>query len=303
MDAVDDTTATLGGAVHQSDETASLLTIILDTHSASWEKVASPMLREAATAILVLINAHLALSNENRVFFISYDVNGPKVLYSSPDEEPKEKKVKHLEGTMYRHFLRIDEAVLSLLDAQLVAAKNSGSKPPCSLAGPLSLALCYTLRLVRTKNVRGRILVFSVSNEHSIKHIPIMNSIFAAQRLRIPIDVCKLSGDVTFLQQAADFTGGVFLRPEEPRGLVQYLLGAFLADPTTRQHLMLPTQQDVDFRAACFITHKFVDVGYVCSVCLCIMSYIPLTCPVCGITFPQDAERLPKTENHVANKI
>lgn len=31
---------------------------------------------------------------------------------------------------------------------------------------------------------------------------------------------------------------------------------------------MLPTQVNVDFRAACFCHKKVVDVGFVCSICL-----------------------------------
>lgn len=43
---------------------------------------------------------------------------------------------------------------------------------------------------------------------------------------------------------------------------------AFLPDQTARRQLVLPTQVDVDFRAACFCHKKVVDVGFVCSICL-----------------------------------
>lgn len=77
------------------------------------------------------------------------------------------------------------------------------------------------------------------------------------------------------------------MKIKHPHGLIQYLLGAYSVDPDLRPHVNLSTQRDVDFRAACFITKKVVDIGFVCSVCLCIMSIIlPSTeCPMCGTKF------------------
>lgn len=107
---------------------------------------------------------------------------------------------------------------------------------------------------------------------------------------RIPIDVCKLGGTTSFLQQACDSTNGIFMKIRHAHGLVQYLLSAYSVEPTLRPHINLSTQRDVDFRAACFITKNVVDIGFVCSVCLCIMSVILPTgdCPMCGTKFGQD---------------
>ncbi len=55
---------------------------------------------------------------------------------------------------------------------------------------------------------------------------------------------------------------------DSPQGFLQYLMMAFLPDQTARKNLILPTQVDVDFRAACFCHKKVVDVGFVCSICL-----------------------------------
>lgn len=134
--------------------------------------------------------------------------------------------------------------------------------------------------------LQSRILVVSVSSSTDSAHqyIPIMNAIFACQRLRIPIDVCKLSGDAVFLQQASDATRGVYMALSEPRGLLQYLMMAFLPDQRSRKHLVLPTRVDVDFRAACFCHRRVVDVGFVCSICLSIFCEPPENgdCLTCG---------------------
>ncbi|KAL8954356.1 MAG: hypothetical protein Q9193_007278, partial [Seirophora villosa] len=87
-------------------------------------------------------------------------------------------------------------------------------------------------------------------------------------RLAIPIDVAKLSGDAVFLEQASDATRGVFMHIDHPKGLLQYLMMAFLPDQVSRRYLMSPGNAGVDFRAACFCHRKVVDLGFVCSVCL-----------------------------------
>jgi transcription initiation factor TFIIH subunit 3 len=136
------------------------------------------------------------------------------------------------------------------------------------------------------EGLQSRILIISVSGSTDSAHqyIPIMNCIFACQRLHIPIDVCKLSGDAVFLQQASDATKGVYMSLSEPRGLLQYLMMAFLPDQRSRRHLVIPTRVDVDFRAACFCHRRVVDIGFVCSICLSIFCEPPENgdCLTCG---------------------
>ncbi|KAA8652504.1 hypothetical protein EYZ11_007681 [Aspergillus tanneri] len=137
-----------------------------------------------------------------------------------------------------------------------------------------------------SEGLQSRVLIISVSGSADSAHqyIPMMNGIFACQRLHIPIDVCKLSGDAVFLQQASDATRGVYMSLSEPRGLLQYLMMAFLPDQRSRRHLVLPSRVDVDFRAACFCHRRVVDIGFVCSICLSIFCEPPENgnCLTCG---------------------
>jgi transcription initiation factor TFIIH subunit 3 len=81
--------------------------------------------------------------------------------------------------------------------------------------------------------------------------------------------VCKIYGEETaFLQQASNITGGVYVKVENPQALLEYMMMAFLPDRYSRNYLTLPSQDQVDFRAACFCHKKIVDIGFVCSVCL-----------------------------------
>lgn len=43
---------------------------------------------------------------------------------------------------------------------------------------------------------------------------------------------------------------------------------SFLAPPAIRKVIAVPTQDKIDFRAACFCHKNIVDIGFVCSVCL-----------------------------------
>lgn len=138
----------------------------------------------------------------------------------------------------------------------------------------------------------GRILVVSVSSaDLSSQYIALMNGVFAAQRLNVPIDILRLGPRTAFLQQASDATGGVFMTYEasgrhasngngvgqDPggsdvnaatAGLLQTLLMGFLPDVTARRLLIPAGSAEVDFRAACFCHGKVVSIGGVCSVCL-----------------------------------
>lgn len=56
---------------------------------------------------------------------------------------------------------------------------------------------------------------------------------------------------------------------------------AFLPPPAIRKVLAVPTQDRVDFRAACFCHKNIVDIGFVCSVCLSsTLAFILHTIPI-----------------------
>jgi transcription initiation factor TFIIH subunit 3 len=195
----------------------------------------------------------------------------------------------------YRRFADVETAILNNF-AKLMQDTNEAhlsATPTTLIGGALSLALSYiaksTLDHAPTANnadallamadsegnthksrtmLTSRILIVSVSGDLANQYIPMMNSIFAAQRKRVPIDILKLAGDTVLLQQASDATGGVYMKPEKPEGLLQYLMMGFLPDAMARESLVMPSAGGVDFRAACFCHRKVVDIGFVCSVCL-----------------------------------
>ena len=190
----------------------------------------------------------------------------------------------------YRPFQQIQRTLLSSLRALLSQTASDDLVPTTSTAGALTLALTYINKqtllssttpsnptatstyegtsLSSLPSLTSRILMLSVSGDLAAQYIPIMNTIFACQRLNIPIDICKIAGDTVFLQQASDATKGTYIKLERPQGLLQYLMMGFMPDRTARALLCMPTAVGVDFRAACFCHRRVVDTGWVCSVCL-----------------------------------
>jgi transcription initiation factor TFIIH subunit 3 len=230
------------------------------------------------------------------------------------------------DANKYRPFAQMEYAFMSNLRRLMstTTPESIQSSPATMLAGALTRALAYISKQTASvpatttntqfnysdpnsvaggnelsaddpTRARGgqqglvsRILILSVSGDLADKYIEIMNSIFACQRLGIPIDVLKLAGDPVFLQQAADTTAGIYMSlgtPQARAGFLQYLMFAYLPDQTARQHLIQPGEgEGVDFRAACFCHKRIVDIGYVCSICLSIFCE-PLsdgTCLLCG---------------------
>ncbi|MCJ1413990.1 RNA polymerase II transcription factor B subunit 4 [Xylographa parallela] len=219
------------------------------------------------------------------------------------------------DANIYRPFHQVSTAIISSLDHLLATTTPASlsATQTTALAGALTLALTYinkqTVLLTPTSSTTGtmtsslnapapltsRILVLSVSAASPTQYIPFMNTIFAAQRLQIPIDVLSLSGSSSFLQQAADATNGTYISLDSRQGasadgappahgLLPTLLLAFLPDATSRAHLISSTQASVDFRAACFCHRKVVDIGFVCSICLSIFCEPPkgAVCLTCG---------------------
>jgi transcription initiation factor TFIIH subunit 3 len=301
-----------------TEDAPSLLTIVLDTNPHAWAELHEELpLSKAVANILVFINAHLAFNNANQIAVIASHTQRAVWLYprasAAPDEDADMLDVATTISTAqrgindankYRPFARIEHDVLKSL-RELVSSTTEhdlATNTTTQMAGALTLALSYINKATiaysgssteedkpsdgsdgagqhTPRGLRSRIFVLSVSGDLAHQYIPIMNTTFAAQSKRIPIDILKLAGDTVFLQQACDATKGIYLQPRNPQGLLQYLMVVFLPDQAVREHLVVPTQEVVDFRAACFCHRNVVDIGFVCSICLS-SEYLDLKIPV-----------------------
>ncbi|KAF8160805.1 transcription factor Tfb4-domain-containing protein [Crassisporium funariophilum] len=186
-------------------------------------------------------------------------------------------------------FKRLDTSVVARIADQLDSLGESTEDS--ALVGALTKALCYVNRISLASSAHDaadpRILILSVSPDLSSSYIPIMNSIFSAQKLKVTIDACQIFGpDTVFLQQAAHLTGGSYLFLERRDALLQYLIMSFLPPSSIRKVLAVPTQDKIDFRAACFCHKNIIDIGFVCSVCLSIFCQPVPVCSTCRTKFP-----------------
>jgi len=246
--------------------------------------------------VLAFVNSHLAARDENTITVLGAFPSKSVLLYSSDsvfDSPPQG-------ANTYRPFKVVDSAVTAKIQQELAYIKEGETRS--GLVGALSKALCRINRLLYVSGTAGaeparvnldaRILILSVSPDISASYIPIMNSIFAAQKLKVRIDVCKVLGeDTVFLQQAAHLTGGSYVALERQDSLLQYLMMCFSAPSSVRDTLNIPTQDRVDLRAACFCHKKIVDIGYVCSVCLSIFCSPVPVCSTCRSKFPMKTLR------------
>ncbi|QIW99029.1 hypothetical protein AMS68_004547 [Peltaster fructicola] len=185
-----------------------------------------------------------------------------------------------LEGAVNSQVAGALTKALAHISKQISGSSEAGSSQasfnysdPSAMAGSNDATGQQTANQQRT--LSPRILLITLSPDAPDQYIPVMNSIFASQRLSIPLDILPLTpSNKTFLQQAADATQGIYLpvtTPEAHAGLLQYLMFAYLPDLSARQHLISPgNDSNVDFRAACFCHRRIVDLGFVCSICLSI---------------------------------
>lgn len=327
MDAIADTIFTDLPVADDVIENPSLLAVVFELDPNSWYRIRDLIsMQDAVKALVVFLNTHLSLNNNNHVAFIAALPAGARMLYPNMKKSDDTNKTRLVNEGMYRHFRLVDDTILREINRELERLLDLPEVPKASaLSGALLMALTYTNRMLHVDqsistttqsainsttsaaaagsgtdhtlqakqlqtDMSARILVVTANDSHDNNYISIMNSIFAAQKMQVPIDVVKLGRlDSPYMQQAADATNGVYLHNKEPRGLIQTLSTAYFVEPCLRSLVILPTSANVDYKASCFMTGKPVDIGYVCSVCLCILSVIPESakCPVCKSKFDE----------------
>ncbi|KIJ19132.1 hypothetical protein PAXINDRAFT_109674 [Paxillus involutus ATCC 200175] len=284
-------------------EKASHLSVIVDLSPTQWHLSAQetnphPLSIETfLSQLLAFLNAHVASKHENTLAVFGALPGKSVMLYSSTESLVDD--VPAPDANSYPPFKTVDSTVLQRITRELDAFGELEEESPCALVGALTKAVCYINRISRPSpsatNIAEdpavlpdpRILILSVSPDLSSSYIPIMNSIFSAQKLKVTIDVCKLYGpDAVFLQQAAHLTNGSYIYLERRDALLQYLIMSFLSPPSVRKVLAVPKQDKIDFRAACFCHKNIVDIGFVCSVCLSIFCQPVPVCSTCRTKFP-----------------
>ncbi|SMN20366.1 similar to Saccharomyces cerevisiae YPR056W TFB4 Subunit of TFIIH complex, involved in transcription initiation, similar to 34 kDa subunit of human TFIIH [Maudiozyma saulgeensis] len=301
--------------LNATEESPSLLTVIIDITPQLWTEFDGKTgkngnILDVLRSLIVFLNAHLAFNISNQVAVIAAHSQGIKYLYptnnnstelSESEDSKKPNDLSIISKNMYRRFRNVDETLVEELYTLFKGEEKNIGKlvQKSTLAGAMSAALAYTDRITREMesiSLQSRIMVITCGSdrgnrEEIFQYIPIMNCIFSATKIKCPIDVVKVGGskESTFLQQTTDATNGIYLHVVSTDGLLQYFSTAMFINPSLRQIIVKPNKGSVDFRTSCYITGRVVAVGYICSVCLCVLSIIPPgnKCPACDSEFDE----------------
>lgn len=288
--------ASAGSYPPQDD--VSLVVVLLDTNPFFWASAASSGQPSSLTFpqflehVLAFFNSILLLHQMNQLVVIGTGTNSCEFIYDSSTMNSEYKKSKDIKGA--EEFLTPSTIIVQQLedfikrDQALNTNNNTAKNIHSLLSGSLSMALCYIQKIIRggPSHPQPRILCLQGSPDGPQQYVAVMNAIFSAQRSMVPVDSCIVgSQHSAFLQQASHITGGIYLKPQQPEGLFQFLAMVFATDLHSRRFLQLPRPTGVDFRASCFCHKKTIDMGYVCSVCLSIFCEHSKKCSTCESTF------------------
>jgi transcription initiation factor TFIIH subunit 3 len=293
-----------------------LLGIMLDASTAGWSnRVDRLTLDSTLRAVMALIRAHFALSPTNELAFIVTTDAGAHVLFApalSPTASASSSSsasstvavpLHEVEATIndglrqLAHVDRVDSSdklgTFAASLSQMLCIVNRflrvGMSSSASVVAPVGDSSAAAAAAHGDRRRCARVLALQCAGDDATQYISTMNGIFCAQKLDVPIDACVLrTDDVSFLQQAASITGGVYVRPPLAgleRSLVQTLLLHFLPDNHARALLNMPQQSLVDMRASCVCHGTMLDIGFVCSVCLSIFCARSPICDTCGARF------------------
>ncbi|KAJ1742568.1 RNA polymerase II transcription factor B subunit 4 [Coemansia sp. RSA 1290] len=276
---------------------SSLLVVVLDVNASAWAQ--SPLsLDKALQQLVIFINAYLALNPENKLVVLGASHKECRYLFpADPSSAPPTHDIQ-----VYEQFRTVDVQVLSGVQ-EMLSSHIDGNEQQSLIARALSKALCHIHQVnqLAVTKIWSRILVLSAGQDSPHSYIPLMNTIFAAQKMSVLIDICKVFGqDSVFLQQAAEITNGNYLKVDtnSEASLLQTLLFICLPDQYTRSIFNAPGNDLIDFRATCFCHKRVVDIGYVCSVCLSIFCQ---TAPVCSTCQTKFSFRLVKSDSSQSN--
>jgi len=291
------------------EDVPSALIVIFDMTADGWKQSAQaggPSAVDAAESLLTFVRAFFLLHAGNSVIVIASHPRGSEYLYQSPVHAASTEFMGALEMDSFDQTLHA--AIVKLaqqlqIEAEPTArqsegeAKDSGT-PKFSSAFAMAACASNRMNTDKFRKTLPRVLVLSATTDLPTQYIPVMNSIFSLQKAEVLVDSFVVAhGDCALLQQAADITNGVYLRPElsslcAKGSLLAWFMSCFLADRCTRYtlgesdtkttFLRLPQPESVDYRASCFKTGQAIQIGFVCSVCLSIFAKLDPVCAMCG---------------------
>lgn len=252
------------------DDLPSALIVIFDMTRNGWERsvqAGGPSAVDAAESLLTFVRSCFLLHAGNSVIVIATHPRGSEYLYQSPVHVASTEVVGALEMDSFDQTLHT--ALVSLAQRLQNEAGpaggegGNGSPQVPKFSSAFAMAACAANRMSADKfrQTLPRVLVLSATRDLPSQYIPVMNCIFSFQKAEVLVDSFLVAdGDCALLQQAADITSGVYLRPEisslSAKGtLLAWFMSCFLADRRTRYITVeTPSAITLPHTSACTMT-------------------------------------------------
>jgi transcription initiation factor TFIIH subunit 3 len=285
------------------DLNPSLLVLIIDCSPMLWRQrnptsntVIPQTLIDFETAIKSIIfylNSYALMHRENRLVVIATHPDKNTVIYPRRNEIDNNNNNNNSNNNEEDNFIPILHFLSSIISNALIDIANTKveiidsstkSLSNSTLSQALSTSLCIINRQLKLNpKLQPRIVTTQIGKDDSKSYNSVMNSIFSAQKIGVPVDALILSKeDSPFLQQACLITNGIYLHPLDQRDILQLLLTHCLASLSTRYTLECPIQKIVDFKASCFCHQKSVEFAFMCTVCLALTCEVSEVCSTCN---------------------
>ena len=266
------------------EENENLLVVILDITQSQWIGKRD-VFQKFIDSVMVFCNSYLMLNHSNQLAVYACDTVNATIVYPAEPVVNQSESIMH--DGKFELFVELN-GIISRKLKEIIDRGYNKERPEAvsKLSGAFSQALCYIQKKsLGEQRLSSRILILKTSADVSAQYMSIMNCIFASQKNNITVDACSLFTKSGFMQQASDITGGTYHFVENTSALLELILWIYLPDQNIRHKLQLPSNVEIDYRAACFCHKKLVEIGFVCSVCLSIYCQFIPKCSTCQTRF------------------
>ena len=178
------------------DSLSSLLVVIVDADEQEWRMRSKACLQsqivydELVSSVVMFCNAYVLMNRNNRLAVLASYTGGCKQIYPRAGKDTFEPFSHTLPQILTTELL--DPGLISKMthDGSSYDDNDNGR----AMAMCLSKALCIINRQTRlSTDIQARILMTKIASDHTPSYNSVMNSIFSADKLSVPVDSIILS--------------------------------------------------------------------------------------------------------------
>lgn len=162
----------------------------------------------------------------------------------------------------------------------------------------LTKALCRINKTNKNLNFNNsKIIIFQTTKYSENKFIKTLNCSYAAQKMRVNLDIIDLTKSVLgcpLLKKLSGNSNGFYFHPSTAlnndqitiKNIYSILISYFILPKSTRENFKIPkklnSQHSEDFnKILCFCCKELGNIGFVCSSCLAVFCKKAKICTLC----------------------